>query len=70
MDCNFFASPVRSGSLIFLVSRAGKVIILRANRQDLTQLGESALNDLTHNTPAFSPRESSSEPSTNYFITL
>ena len=56
MDGNFFASPVRSGRLIFLVNTEGKVITIRANREGLTQLGQSILNDPAHNTPAFSPR--------------
>jgi outer membrane protein assembly factor BamB len=53
---NFFASPVCSGEIIFLVSREGKVMTVKANREGLEHLGESTLNDAVHNTPAFSPR--------------
>jgi outer membrane protein assembly factor BamB len=53
---NFFASPVCSGEIIFLVSREGKVMTVKANREGLQHLGESTLNDAVHNTPAFSPR--------------
>ena len=53
---NFFASPVRSGELIFLVTREGKVMTVKANRKGLQHLGESRLNETVHNTPAFSPR--------------
>jgi outer membrane protein assembly factor BamB len=56
VDGNFFASPVCCGNIIFLVSRDGKVITAKANRNGLNLLGESALNDVVHNTPAFSPR--------------
>ena len=56
VDGNFFASPVCSGKVIFLVSREGKVITAKANRKGLELLGDSSLNELVHNTPAFSAR--------------
>ena len=56
VDGNFFASPVRCGNAIFLVSREGKVITAKANRKCLELLGESTLDDVVHNTPAFSSR--------------
>jgi hypothetical protein len=39
-----------------MVSREGKVITAKANRKGLELLGESTLNEVVHNTPAFSPR--------------
>lgn len=55
MDGNFFASPVRYGDAGFLVFREGKVLREKAYRKGLEHLGKLTLNEVTHNTPAFSP---------------
>jgi outer membrane protein assembly factor BamB len=53
---NFFASPVASGDIVFAISRDGNVFAFNLNKKKLITLGVSQLNEIVHNTPAFSKR--------------
>ncbi len=52
VEGNYFASPIIIKGIIFIVSTEGVVTTLQINEEKMTILGNSQLNELTHNTPA------------------